>query len=340
MRATLPIPASVAAPDAGDACQAVADIFSLNQFVNTLAQLRFVERKFHARGGGIALQSRGMKLPQNRRALANRERREDAPTEQGARRSGVNLRPKSELAIEPDHAGQCKIKLTSPMKARAQILITGGTGTLGNAIVVALRALNYGVVANYWNDEKRAQALADFTGCTLARADVRDENAVRLLCDSHRFDAVIHAAGASRDALLLRTSDELWREQMRWLDAAFLVTRAALRVLPRGGSLMLIASRVGERGSVGQSAYAASKGAMLGLTQGAAAERADLKINAICPGFAPSALSGNMSEARVKRRLDENLLPDADAAYSVAQMCLCLLNSNLSGQIVRPDCRV
>lgn len=226
------------------------------------------------------------------------------------------------------------------MNARPQILVTGGTGALGSAAVAALRARGYEVTANYQRDEERAQRLANETGCQLARADVREENAVQTLFESRSFSAVIHAAGANRDALLLRTSPQTWAEQMRWLDAAFLVTRASLQTLPVGASLLLVASRVGERGFVGQSAYAASKGAMLGLMRAAAAERRDLKINALCPGYAPSALSQNLSAAHQHTRGAQNIISDSDAAQSLAEMCLLLLDSSQSGQILRPDCRI
>ena len=226
------------------------------------------------------------------------------------------------------------------MNARAPILVTGGTGALGSAIVARLRARNYAVVANYFRDEPRARELANRTGCTLQKADVRDEHAVRQLFESHSFGAVMHAAGTNSDALLLRTSDQKWREQMAWTRAAWLLTRAGLQNLPAGGHLVLISSRVGERGGAGQSAYATSKGAMIGLMRAAAAERRDLKINAICPGYAPSALSDNIGEKARARREGQNLLPAADAAQSLAQMCLWLLNANVSGQVLRPDCRI
>ena len=203
-----------------------------------------------------------------------------------------------------------------------------------------LRARNYSVVANYFRDETRARELARQTNCTLYQADVRDENAVQTLFESHRFDAVIHAAGANCDALLLRTSAQQWREQMEWTKATWLVSRASLGFLPAGGRLMLISSRVGERGNAGQSAYATSKGAMLGLMRAAAAERRDLKINAICPGFALSELSQNVGEKARQQRAKENWLPDSEAAQSLAQMCLWLLNAEISGQILRPDCRI
>ncbi len=229
------------------------------------------------------------------------------------------------------------------MLARSSVLITGGTGALGSAIVADLCAANYAVVANYYHDETRARELETRTGCQLARADVRDENAVQTLFETHKFDAIIHAAGHNRDALLLRTSATLWREQLRAnLDAAFLITRAALQFLPDGGRLILISSRVGERGFAGQSAYAASKGAVTGLMRAAAAEgRArELKINAVCPGFAPSMLSRDLNEKIREYRASENLISGADAAQSLAAACRWLLTARVSGQVIRADCRV
>ena len=224
-----------------------------------------------------------------------------------------------------------------------RVLVTGGTGVLGGALVASLRAANYAVVANYYRDETRARQIQARTGCELWRADMRDENAVQYLLQTRRFDAIIHAAGANRDALLPRTSPALWREQLRSsLDSAFLVARGALQFLPDGGRLILISSRVGLRGGAGQSAYAASKGAILGLMRAAAAEgRArDLKINAICPGFAPSDLSRDLNPNARERRDAENLIAGADAAQSLAAACLWLLQARVNGQVVRPDCRI
>ena len=227
------------------------------------------------------------------------------------------------------------------MNALPNVLVTGGTGVLGAAIVAVLRAHDYDVTANFWRDAARARALQNATGCQLARADVREESEVQELFESRDLGAIIHAAGASRDALLLRTSNELWRAQMKVnLDAAFLVTRASLQFLPDGGRLMLISSRVGERGGAGQCAYASAKGATFGLMRAAAAQRRDLKINALCPGYAPSELSENLSEAARATRESQDITRGADASQSLAAMCLWLMKANVSGQIVRPDCRI
>ena len=92
----------------------------------------------------------------------------------------------------------------------------------------------------------------------------------------------------------------------------------------------------------GRAPTPASKGAVLGLMRAAAAEgRArDLKINAICPGFAPSNLSRDLSENVSKQRASKNLLDGSDASQSLAATCLWLLESRITGQIVRPDCRI
>ena len=67
------------------------------------------------------------------------------------------------------------------MNARPIILVTGGTGVLGRAIVASLCATNRTVVANYYRDETRAREVEKQTGCGLWRADISDEGAVQTL---------------------------------------------------------------------------------------------------------------------------------------------------------------
>jgi 3-oxoacyl-[acyl-carrier protein] reductase len=198
------------------------------------------------------------------------------------------------------------------------------------------------VVANFCHDEKRAEQLASATGCELAQADVSDEDAVERLFATP-FHGVFHLAGISRDALLPRVSKVHWEDHLKVnLLSAFLVTRASLRYLPRGGHLVLVSSRVGERGFAGQSAYGATKAALLGLMKSAALEGRErgVAVNAISPGFAPSAMSSQLSAEVLARRQGENWIPDADTAESFAALCLWLLSANISGQILRPDGRI
>lgn len=221
--------------------------------------------------------------------------------------------------------------------------MTGATGTLGSALVGALVEADFDVVANFWHDENRALQLRDKTGCELARADVSDELSVETLFENRNFDAVIHLAARNRDALLLRTSRRDWDEMVKInLHSAFFVSRAALQTLPRGGHLVLVSSRVAERGFMGQSAYSAGKAAILGLMKTAAREAAQngICVNAVCPGWAVSELSKAVGDRVLRARERENWLPNADARGSFAALCLYLLHSRVSGQVLRSDCRI
>lgn len=220
--------------------------------------------------------------------------------------------------------------------------MTGGTGTLGSALVAALVEANCEVVANFWRDAERAAQLSQTVGCALWQGDMSDENAVETLFAAP-FDAVFHLAAQNCDTLLPRVSVSSWQQNLQInLQSAFLVTRAALQTLPPGGHLILVASRSAERGFAGQSAYGAGKAALLGLMKSAALEGREtgINVNAVCPGFAPSDLSQGLSDEILARRQSENWISNADAAQNFAALGVWLLQTRLTGQILRPDCRI
>ncbi len=225
-----------------------------------------------------------------------------------------------------------------------RILVTGGTGVLGSALTRELCAQGFEVVAIFHLNEERARELQRDTGCEISRADCREEAGVEALFDGRKFDGVVHLAGWNQNALAVQTSPPLWRSVLEsHLDSSFLMCRAGLQHLPRGGQLLLVSSRVGLRGHVGQSAYAAAKAGVLGLMKSAALEGRErgVCVNAICPGFAPGS-SGVLSPLQQEKRAGEELLPASDAREGFATLVCWLLRSNccISGQILRPDCRI
>ncbi len=231
-------------------------------------------------------------------------------------------------------------------KTGGAILITGGTGTLGAALTRALCQENRQVVAHFWHDEKRAAQLQNETGCTLQRAEISDENAVRqMFAALPPLFAVIHAAGIARDALLLRQSPQSWHETMNVnLTGAFLVAREALQTIENGGRLLFFASRVGERGAAGQVAYAASKAATIALMRCAARESAErLSVNAICPPFVPSALAETLNEGAFSALQTQSLSGHFGETASLMGAVRWLLGEEgkrVSGQVIHCDDRI
>jgi len=242
--------------------------------------------------------------------------------------------------MQPEARGE------QPLESGARrVLVTGGSGAIGSDIVRALCRQGWSVTANFAHDELRAKALQNETGCALFQADVGDENAVEAMFAETGFHAVVHAAGVVRDALLLRQSVEQWRETLRVnADGAFLVTRAALQNLADGGRLILLASRVGQSGSVGQSSYSASKAAVIALMKCAAREGGDLGIcvNAICPGLVPSSLTEPLNELRLEELRNRSVFHRLGTGSEVAGAVQWLISAEaagVSGQVVHCDSR-
>ena len=116
---------------------------------------------------------------------------------------------------------------------------------------------------------------------------------------------VVNNAGIAADELFPVMQRESWRQVLATnLDGTFNVCRAVARPMmgKKRGAIVNVASIAGQRASVGQVNYAASKGGVLALTQSLAAELAPrgIRVNAVVPGLC----STGMAEALDRRVLE------------------------------------
>ena len=126
--------------------------------------------------------------------------------------------------------------------------------------------------------------------------DVTDEMQVRELftaaTERHgRIDVVINNAGLGGTADLVDMTDDQWHRVVDvTLTGTFRCTRAALRILCRQGSGVIVnnASVLGWRAQAGQAHYAAAKAGVMALTRSAALEAAPfgVRVNAVAPSLA------------------------------------------------------
>jgi len=103
-------------------------------------------------------------------------------------------------------------------------------------------------------------------------------------------DVLVNNAGITRDAFLMRMSEEQWDQTLQVnLKSVFNCTKAVARsmIKERSGRIINISSVVGQIGNIGQANYGASKAGIMGFTKTVARELASrgITVNAVAPGF-------------------------------------------------------
>ena len=192
-------------------------------------------------------------------------------------------------------------------------LVTGGSRGIGRAIVTTMADAGADVAFTYQYSKERAEALAAAvceTGvrCKAYQANVASADEMRAVArqalnEFGHISILVNNAGINRDKSFLKMTKEMWDEVMRVnLDGVFHTTQlVAEDMVGTGwGRIINISSIVGQTGNFGQTNYAATKGALISLTESLARElaRKGITVNAVAPGFIETDMvSGMPAEA-------------------------------------------
>jgi 3-oxoacyl-[acyl-carrier protein] reductase len=190
-------------------------------------------------------------------------------------------------------------------------IVTGGRRGIGRAIVETL-AKNGANVAIADRDETEAQQVAQEIASATGRriiaiqTDVSDYEAAQAMAKSiikefGRVDILVNNAGVTRDTLIMRMDESDWDTVLDTnLKGAFNCAKAIVRPMmkQRYGRIVNISSVSGLAGQAGQTNYSASKAGLIGFTKALAREVASrgITVNAVAPGFVPTALTINLPE--------------------------------------------
>ena len=157
---------------------------------------------------------------------------------------------------------------------------------------------------------------------------------------------LINNAGITGDKLFARLEEADWDAVLDTnLKGAFLCTRAAARrmMTQRDGSIIQIGSYSALNPPIGQSAYAASKAGLIGLTKSLAKELGprNIRVNCVLPGFLETRLTTDLSEEARSAALARHALGRFNTVEDAASFIVTLTRlSHVSGQVFQLDSRV
>jgi 3-oxoacyl-[acyl-carrier protein] reductase len=222
-------------------------------------------------------------------------------------------------------------------------LITGGARGIGRAVVERLARDGWDVAFTYVTSTDLPDGLA-------LQGDVRDatRNAAiveEVIAKFGSLDALVNNAGIRRDALLYNMSDDDWRDVLQTnLDGAMSMTKAALTPMmkQRRGAIVNVASLSGLHGVVGQTNYAAAKGALIAMTKSLAREvaRSGIRVNCVAPGLVDTdmivTLDGEVKKEMIRAIPMRRAVKPTEVAATIAFL-LSEEASAITGQVVCVD---
>lgn len=227
-------------------------------------------------------------------------------------------------------------------------LVTGASNGIGAATARQLAAQGHNVVVHYGRDaagaEKTAAACAQHGIATaVVQTDLRgDLSPLLQVFDQHPVQVLVNNAGITADGLAMSMSDEVFAAPFAVNVApAFALCRAALRPMlrRRSGRIVNVSSVVGLHGNAGQTNYAASKAALIGMAKSLAREvgKRGITVNAVAPGFVTTAMTHGIDTSGVAAQVPAGRLGTADEVAAVIAFLCSPEATYVNGAVVQVD---
>jgi NAD(P)-dependent dehydrogenase (short-subunit alcohol dehydrogenase family) len=243
----------------------------------------------------------------------------------------------------------------------ASVLVTGGASGIGEASARRLAVLGARPVIADLNEEKGKAVAEDLNGA-FVKTDVSDPDQAQAAVDAALelgpLRAAVNAAGlGNANRTVSREGKPFPLDQFEFvirvnLIGTFNCLRLAAAAMSRQdpcddegqrGSIVNIASVAAFDGQIGQAAYSASKGGVVGLTLPVARDLAavGIRVNTIAPGLIDTPIygSGEASD-QFKANLGRNVLfpKRLGSATELASMVVeCITNDYMNGEVIRVD---
>ena len=238
------------------------------------------------------------------------------------------------------------------------VLVTGGSRGIGAEVAVKAAAEGATVAVHYRTAPEAAQrtlarigeagagAEADSFAADIAVGAEAEHLVERVIERFGRIDGLVNNAGLTLVGPFLETTTEEWEAVIRTdLTGSFHTCKAALpSMVERGsGTIVNLASRLGQIGVAETAAYSAAKAGLIGLTRSLAREFGPLgiRVNAVAPGVTITDMTTDLVDSEEgRRRLRDSALGRFGRADEVADAVIFLLSdasSLFAGQTLNPN---
>jgi 3-oxoacyl-[acyl-carrier protein] reductase len=239
------------------------------------------------------------------------------------------------------------------LKSKVAVVTGGGRG-IGREIAGRLASAGASIAVVDVDEGTVSSAAAELAGqgveargyrCDVSSLDDASAVGERILADFGRCDVLVNNAGITRDRLFIRMTADDWGAVIAVnLTGAFNFSKALAPAMlkQRSGSIVNIASVVGQIGNAGQANYAASKAGLIGLTKSLAREFAarGVRVNAVAPGFIRTAMTDALAEdvqAQMKQAIPLGRMGEPGDVADVVMFLASDLASYVTGQVLNCD---
>tara|TARA_B100001093_G_scaffold148896_1_gene141641 strand:+ start:915 stop:1652 length:738 start_codon:yes stop_codon:yes gene_type:complete len=187
------------------------------------------------------------------------------------------------------------------------IIVTGASGGIGNAIIKKLNEAGANVLASGTRVEKLEELKKNFANIKTLVFDISQSDKIEHFIENAtnelggKLDGIINNAGITQDNLAIRMSLDEWQNVINInLTSTFLMSKFAIKKMlkNKSGKIVNITSIVGHTGNLGQANYTASKAGIVAMSKSLAIEYAkkNININCISPGFIKTAMTDKIDE--------------------------------------------
>jgi len=231
------------------------------------------------------------------------------------------------------------------------VLVTGGSGGIGQAICIKLASAGFHVLVHYNKNEAGARETLNAivkagNSGEIVQFDISDKKSMNAFYERRKdeksdeyIDVLVNNAGKSADNLMIFMEDSEWESVINInLNSFFYLTKLVLKdmLVNKHGRIINIVSLSGIKGLPGQTNYSAAKAGVIAATKALAQEvgKKRVTVNAVAPGYIKTKMTENLDEGLLKKFIPLNRFGLPEEVAEVVEFLASDKSSYITGEVI------